>query len=202
MSKEQLQHEPCRIELTERDLHNSRSGVFLQDEGGGEASLKESRQIGVVSRDVLLAEDGMSFVTGMQNGRHPSAPYSDTTGIELVEVEEGRVVFIGRPGARYLNPVGTIHGGWAATILDAAMAYCVHSTLKAGENYTTLEMKINYIRPVLPSLGRVRCEGKVIHRGSRTATSEGRLFDERGKLLAHGSETCMIFPLSPCEKGS
>lgn len=190
-------HEPCRIELTERDLHNSRSEVFLQSEWIQEASPNESRRIGVVSREVLLAEDGISFVTGMQNGRHPSAPYSATTDIELVEVEEGRVVFVGMPTDRYLNPVGTIHGGWAATILDAAMAYCVHSTLKAGENYTTIEMKINYVRPVLPLRGRVRCEGKVIHRGNRTATSEGRLFDERGKLLAHGSETCMIFPAEP-----
>jgi uncharacterized protein (TIGR00369 family) len=114
--------------------------------------------------------------------------------IDLMEVEEGRVVFVGKPSARYLNPVGTIQGGWAATILDGAMAHCVHTTLKVGENYTTLEMKISFIRPVLPSTGIVRCEGKLIHRGSRTATSEGRLFDGRGKLLAHGSETCMIFP--------
>jgi uncharacterized protein (TIGR00369 family) len=114
--------------------------------------------------------------------------------IELFEVDEGRVVFVGRPSARYLNPGGTVHGGWTATILDGAMAYCVHSTLKAGEGYTTVEMKINYVRPVLPTTGIVRCESKLIHRGSRTATSEGRLFDERGRLLAHGSETCMIFP--------
>jgi uncharacterized protein (TIGR00369 family) len=74
------------------------------------------------------------------------------------------------------------------------MAYCIHSTLRAGEGYSTLEMKINYIRPVFPSIGVVRCESNLIHRASRTATSEGRLFDECGKLLAHGSETCMIFP--------
>ena len=197
MSKELLQHEPCQIELTERDLHNSRSESFLQSEWGGEASPNERRQIGVVAREILLGEDGMAFVTGMQNGRHPSAPYCSTTDIELVEVEEGRVVFVGNPTERYLNPVSTIHGGWTATILDAAMAYCVHSTLRAGEHYTTIEMKINYVRPVLPSIGRVRCEGKVIHRGNKTATSEGRLFDARGKLLAHGTETCMIFPAEP-----
>jgi uncharacterized protein (TIGR00369 family) len=154
----------------------------------------ETRRIGVVSREVLLAEDGRSFLTGMLNGRHPCAPYSGTMDIDLVEVEKGRVVFVGTPSASYLNPVGTIHGGWTATILDGAMAYCVHSTLKAGEGYTTVEMKINYVRPVLPSTGILRCESKLIHRGSRTATSEGRLFDERGRLLAHGSETCMIFP--------
>jgi uncharacterized protein (TIGR00369 family) len=141
-----------------------------------------------------MAEDGMSFLRGMVNGRHPVAPYADTMGIELVEVEEGRVLFVGTPSEPYLNPIGVIQGGWAATILDGAMAHCVHTTLNAGETYTSLEMKISFVRPVLPSSGILRCEGKVIHRGSRTATSEGRLFDERGRLLAHGSETCIIFP--------
>jgi uncharacterized protein (TIGR00369 family) len=152
------------------------------------------QKVGVVTRETLVSEDGKSFLRGMLDGRHPRAPYSDTMDIDLVEVEEGRVVFVGKPSARYLNPVGTIQGGWAATILDGAMAHCVHTTLKVGENYTTLEMKISFVRPVLPSTGIVRCEGKLIHRGSRTATSEGRLFDQRGKMLAHGSETCMIFP--------
>ena len=191
---EVVQNESCQIEISERDLYNPRTQKLLESEMRMEGFQKETRQVGVVSREVLLAEDGMSFLNGMLNGRHPCAPYSDTMDIDLVEVEEGRVVFVGTQSALYLNPVGTIHGGWAATILDGAMAYCVHSTLKAGEGYTTIEMKINYVRPVLASTGLVRCERKLIHRGSRTATSEGRLFDERGKLLAHGSETCMIFP--------
>ncbi|MGH8080666.1 MAG: PaaI family thioesterase [Lysobacter sp.] len=154
----------------------------------------ECGEVGVVSREVLVAEDGLRFLRGMLNGRHPRAPYADTMDIDLIEVEEGRVVFVGKPSPRYLNPVGTIQGGWAAMILDGAMAHCVHTTLKVGEHYTTLEMKINFVRPLLPSSGIVRCEGELIHRGGRTATSEGRLFDARGKLLAHGSETCMIFP--------
>jgi len=188
-----MQSEPCHIDLTERDLHNSRSEVFMRGESVQQSSFSAKRQVGVVSREILLAEDGMSFMTGTQNGRHPSAPYCETMGIDLIEVEEGRVIFAGLPTERFLNPIGVIHGGWAATILDGALAYCIHTTLKVGDTLTTLEMKVNYIRPILPSTGRVRCEGKVIHRGSRTATSEARLFDERGKLLAHGSETCMIF---------
>jgi uncharacterized protein (TIGR00369 family) len=152
------------------------------------------RKVGVVSQKELLSEDGMTFLRGMLDGRHPTAPYADTMDIELSEVEHGRVTFLGKPSARYFNPVGSIQGGWAATILDGAMAHCIHTTLKLGENYTTLEMKINFIRPVLPSSGTVRCEGWLVHRGARTATSEGRLIDERGKLLAHGSETCIIFP--------
>jgi uncharacterized protein (TIGR00369 family) len=189
---EAIQNNSCQIEISETDLYNQRTLELLESETG--MDVFRNGRIGVVSHEVLLAEDGMSFLNGMLDGRHPRAPYSDTMDIDLVEVEEGRVVFVGTPSALYLNPVGTIHGGWAATILDGAMAYCVHSTLKTGESYATIEMKINYVRPVLPSTGIVRCESKLIHRGSRTATSEGRLFDERGKLLAHGSETCMIFP--------
>jgi uncharacterized protein (TIGR00369 family) len=188
-----FQYKTCRIELSETDLYNSRTQQLLESETREDDLQSETGKVGVVSSEVCLEEDGLSFLTGMLNGRHPSPPYSETIGIRLVEIEEGRVVFAGTPSARFLNPIGTIHGGWAATILDGSMAYCVHSTLKAGEGYTTVEMKISYIRPVFPSTGVVRCESKLIHRGSRTATSEGRLFDQRGKLLAHGSETCMIF---------
>lgn len=152
---------------------------------------------GVVSRDVLLAEDGLGFLRGMIEGRHPAPPFAETMDFMLAEVTEGRVVFTGTPTARFFNPLGSIHGGWTATILDSAMACAAHSTLKAGEGYTTLEMKINYVRPVMPESGLVRCEGKLIHRGGTVATTEGRLVDERGRLLAHGTETCLIFPAKP-----
>ena len=153
-----------------------------------------SRQVGVVSRDVLLAEDGASFLRGIVEGRHPGPPFADTMDFDLVEVEEGRAVFVGTPSPRFFNPLGTIHGGWTATILDSAMACAAHATLKPGEGYTTLEMKLNYVRPVMPDSGKVRCEGKLIHRGGTVITTEGRLVDARGKLLAHGTETCMVFP--------
>ena len=152
------------------------------------------RRPGVVASEIRMAETGLTFVRGVMDGRHPFPPVIDMLECELVEVEEGRVVFAGRPTPRFLNPIGTIQGGWAATILDAAMAFAIHSTLKKGEGYTTLEMKLNYVRPVLPSSGIVRGEGQLIHRGSRIATAEGRLLDASGKLLSHGGETCMIFP--------
>jgi uncharacterized protein (TIGR00369 family) len=190
---EVFQSRTCRIELSETDLYNPRTQRLLKSEEREDELQNETRQVGVVSPEVFLVEDGRSFLNGMLSGRHPDPPYSDTMDIHLIEIEEGHVVFVGTPSPRYLNPLGAIHGGWTATLLDAAMAYCVHSTLKAGESYTTLEMKINYVRPVFPSTGIVRCESKLIHRGSRTATSEGRLFDGRMKLLAHGIETCMIF---------
>jgi len=156
-----------------------------------------SRQVGVVSRDVLLAEDGASFLRGIVEGRHPGPPFADAMDFDIAEVEEGRVVFVGTPSPRFFNPLGTIHGGWTATILDSAMACAAHATLKPGEGYTTLEMKINYVRPVMPESGTVRCEGKLIHRGGTVITTEGKLVDERGKLLAHGTETCVVFPAKP-----
>jgi uncharacterized protein (TIGR00369 family) len=125
-------------------------------------------------------------------GRHPSPPFAASTGIRIVEVAEGRVVFVGTPTDGFFNPLGTIHGGWTAGILDSAMGCAVHSTLAAGQGYTTVEMKLNYVRPILPSAGQLRCEATVIHRGGTLATSDGRLFDASGKLLAHGTETCMI----------
>lgn len=151
------------------------------------------RTVGVVSREVLFGEDGLSFVRGMMEGRHPHSPYADTMGFEIVEVEAGRVVFIGKPSHRFLNPIGVVHGGWTATILDSAMAHATQTTLKAGEGHTTVEMKICFVRPVMPAIGIVRCEAKLIHRGGRISMTEGRLTDEAGTLLAHGTETCMVF---------
>ncbi len=151
---------------------------------------------GIVSRDVLTAEPGLAFLRGMLEGRHPAPPFSRTTNVYMILAEEGRVVFEGEPTESFFNPLGTIHGGWTSAILDSAMACAVHTTLAAGQGYTTVEMKLNFVRPVLPSSGRLTCEGVVIHRGGTLATSEGRLFDAAGKLLAHGTETCMIFNAS------
>jgi uncharacterized protein (TIGR00369 family) len=150
------------------------------------------RQHGVVPRDVLMAQSGLAFLQGLIDGIHPPPPFSGTTNIYLTSVSEGRAVFTGVPSEEFFNPIGTIHGGWTSALLDSAMACAVHTTLKPGQGYTTVEMKINFVRPILPSLGALTCEGNVIHRGGTLATSEGRLFDAAGKLLAHGTETCMV----------
>ncbi|HEV2606224.1 MAG TPA: PaaI family thioesterase [Microvirga sp.] len=154
------------------------------------------RIFGVVPREVLMAEPGLAFLRGMIAGRHPAPPFARSTGIWLTEADEGRAVFAGLPSEGFFNPIGTIHGGWTSAILDSAMACAVHTTLKAGQAYTTVEMKLNFVRPVLPSSGRLTCEGVVIHRGGTLATSEGRLVDASGKLIAHGTETCMIFDVA------
>ena len=155
--------------------------------------MAEERVHGVVPREVLTAESGLAFLQGLIEGRHPAPPFSGTTDIYLTEADEGRVVFTGVPSAGFFNPLGTIHGGWTSAILDSAMACAVHTTLAAGQGYTTVEMKLNFVRPVLPSSGKLSCEGLVIHRGATLATSQGKLVDAQGRLLAHGTETCLIF---------
>jgi uncharacterized protein (TIGR00369 family) len=100
------------------------------------------------------------------------------------------------PGERHLNPLGGVHGGWAATLLDSALGCAVHSTLQKGEAYTTAEFKVNLMRPITPNTGEVVCEGRVVHRGRTLAVSEATLKDGNGKLLALGTETCSIFPVA------
>lgn len=147
-------------------------------------------------RPLALAEiahlTGLETLRGMIEGKLPAPPFALATAITLISADEGKVVFGGEPKADFFNPLGTIHGGWTATILDSVMACAVHSTLAPGEGYTTLEFKLHFCRPILPTTGPVRAEGLVLSRGRRAATSEGKLYDGAGRLLAHGTETCLI----------
>lgn len=149
---------------------------------------------GVVTRDVLLAQDGLSFLKGILNGTFPHPPLSETLGFHLVAVEESRAAFEALPEYRHYNPIGTVHAGLAATMLDSALGCAIFSTLKKGEAWTTLELKLNLVRPLTQDTGLIRAEGRVIHRGRTVATSEGDLKDRAGKLYAHATTTCMIFP--------
>ena len=150
---------------------------------------------GVSPIETLRTQSGLDFLRGMIEGRLPRPPISDVLNFYLIEVERGRAVFQGHPKPAYFNPIGTIHGGWTATLLDSCMACAVHTTVPAGQGYTTVEFKLNLVRPILPDTGPMRAEGKVINAGRTIATSEGRLVDASGKLYAHGTETCLIFPL-------
>ena len=141
----------------------------------------------------MLAESGLDLLRGILDGRHPPPPFALTTNCLLHEVDEGRVVFKGTPSAAFFNPLGSIHGGWTAGIMDSAMACAIHSVLKAGQAYTTLEFRVHLVRAVLPTSGELFCEGRIVHRGGQVATSEGYLRDAAGKLYAHGTETCLIF---------
>lgn len=135
---------------------------------------------------------GLDYLRAIVEGQIPQPPISQTIGMRLVEAEEGRAVFALEPAEYHYNPIGSVHGGIAATLLDSAMGCALNTLLPKGTAYTTLELKVNYIRPLTTSVGTVRCEGTVIHVGGRIATAEGRVVDAAGKLYAHGTTTCLI----------
>lgn len=153
-------------------------------------------QTGVVPTAEVFAVSGLAFFEGMISGKYPPPPIAGTAPMDFVAVEEGRITLIARPEPRFFNPIGSIHGGYAATVLDTALGCAVHSTLQAGEGYTTMEIKIVYHRAIQPELGDLRCEGVVIARGRRSAASEAKLYDSEGRLLASGSSTCMVMPVA------
>jgi uncharacterized protein (TIGR00369 family) len=130
----------------------------------------------------------------MMAGELPAPPIMQTLGFMLSEAEPGRALFRGTPEFRHYNPIGTVHAGFAATMLDSCMACAVHSTLAKGDAYTTLEFKINLVRALTDKVGPVIAEGVVLHRGRTIATAEGYLKDAGGKLYAHANTTCVIFP--------
>jgi uncharacterized protein (TIGR00369 family) len=135
---------------------------------------------------------GLEFLQKIAAGELPPPPIAALLNFELEELSEGRAVFAVEPKEYHYNPIGVVHGGLAATLLDSAMGCAVQSKLPAGSGYTTLEIKVNFVRAMTSETGRVRCEAKLIHLGGRTATAEGRIEDEAGKLYAHGTTTCLI----------
>lgn len=148
---------------------------------------------GVVTADVLASLSGLEFLQRIADGRFPAPPIAELLGFEPKEVEMGRAVFVSRPDSRLYNPIGSVHGGYAATLLDSCMACAVHSMLKAGQGYTTVELKVNFVRPLSADMGEIRAEGQAIHVGRQIASAEGRLTDARGRLLAHATTTCLVF---------
>jgi uncharacterized protein (TIGR00369 family) len=153
-------------------------------------------RLGVIPLDDLVGRPGLELLQGVIGGRYPAPHISARLNFALTEVEAGKAVFRGLPQEAHLNPLGVVHGGWAATLLDSALGCAVHTLLEKGEAYTTAEFKVNFIRPVTPRTGEVVCEGKVLHRGRTLAVSEATLKDMQGKLLAFGTETCSIFSAS------
>ena len=151
------------------------------------------KRYGVVSIDQQRTMSGMEFVQGLVAGTLPLNSMAQTLGYDIVEVSRGRVTVTAEPTAAHRNPAGTVHGGLAATLLDSCMGLAVHSTLDRGFGQTTVEFTISLLRVVTPETGPVRAEGLVISRGRRIGTAEGRLTDTEGRILAHGTTTCLIF---------
>ena len=139
-----------------------------------------------------LRLSGMEYIAAIFRGELPAPPISELMGFRGVSAEPGRAVFEMSRGRHY-NPIGSVHGGIALTLLDSAMGWVPFTLLEAGVGYTTLEVKTNFVRPITAETGLIRREGIVIHRGTRIATAEGKLTDAVGKLLAHGTTTCLIF---------
>jgi uncharacterized protein (TIGR00369 family) len=149
--------------------------------------------VGVVPVDVLAQAPGLEFLRGVIDGRHPMPPMADLIGFALTEVDFGRAVFESTPEFRHYNPLGTVHGGYAATLLDSCMGCAVHTTLPAGVGYITLEFKVTLIRGISTETGVVTAEGRILNSGRRAASAEGRLTDHKGRLLAHATTTCLVF---------
>src|SRR4051794_10900213 len=149
----------------------------------------------LTSRPAALT--GLEHMQAIADGTIAAPPFARLLGFDLVEVEPGRAVFAATPTEEVYNPIGSVHGGFAATLLDSAMGCAVQTELPAGVGYTTLELSVNLVRGMTADTGRVLCEGRTIHVGRRTATAEARLTQEAtGKLLAHGTTTCLVTDLS------
>jgi uncharacterized protein (TIGR00369 family) len=149
---------------------------------------------GTVSAERQKEMSGLAFVQGLVDGSLPLNMIARTLGYDIVEAESGRVVLTAVPNESHLNPAGGVHGGLSATLLDSAMGLAIHSTLDKGIGQTTLEFKISLVRPITPETGLIRAEGTVLSRGRRVGTAEGRITDNEGRLLSHGTTTCLIFP--------
>ncbi len=150
------------------------------------------REYGVVPRDEMMRLSGLELMQGLISGKYPWPPIMRALDYALDRVEHGVAVFSGEAKFDHYNPIGSVHGGWIATLLDSCMGCAVHTALKAGQGYTSLEFKVNFVRAVREDSGRMIAEGRVIHLGRTTATAEGKLTDAAGKLLAHATTTCIL----------
>jgi uncharacterized protein (TIGR00369 family) len=152
-----------------------------------------NKTYGTVSEEQRKTMSGLAFVQGLADGTLPLNTLAQTLGYDVTEASSGRVVVTSKPNDTHLNPAGTVHGGLAATLLDSCMGLAIWSTLEKGVAQTTLEFKISLIRPITPATGVIEAVGIVLNRGRRIGIAEGRITDKSGRLLAHGTTTCLIF---------
>ena len=179
----------------EANRENSRPAAAVLAQWQAEEAERRQRMTtsGIARPDQVSGLTGMQIFEKMFSGELPYPPISETLDFLPIEISLGRAVFQGRPLLRHYNPLGTVHGGWIATLLDSCVGCAVHSKLPAGKGYTTVELKVSYVRAVTARVPLVRAIGTVIHSGGRLATADGRLAGPDGKLYAHASTTCLIF---------
>lgn len=164
-----------------------------QQEAARQRSIAGGGKPGLARMEQLAGKSGREILEAMMSGELPYPPMNETMNMTLLEVDNGRAVFQGIPLPRHYNPLGTVHGGWFATLLDSALGCAVQSTLPAGRSYTTAELGVNIVRPASHKTGPLRAIGRVIHGGRQLATAEARVEDEKGKLYAHATATCFVF---------
>lgn len=168
----------------------------LADWQAQEANVRERlAATGVITRQQTSSLSGLQVFEAIFAGELPAPPIGETMDFIPVYMEPGVAVFQGKPMLRHYNPLGTVHGGWYCTLLDSAVGCAVHTTLPAGKGYTTLEIKVNMLRPLTDAVPLVRAEGRVLHAGKQVATAEGRIVGPDGKVYAHATTTCLIFDL-------
>lgn len=174
----------------------------LNDWLAAEARIQaQSMACGYIPREAMANRAGLALFQAMLRGELPPSHIAQTLEFGLVEAELGRVVFQGTPSVKVHNPLGGVHGGWYATLLDSCMSCAVHTTLPEGRAYTTTDFNVHLVRAIPPDLQRVRAVGQVVHTGRQVATAEGRVVGPDGRLYAHGTASCLLFDL-PGEKRS
>ena len=167
--------------------------AWLADEQAILAALKRGPGPGVARPDQIAGKTGLEVMQAMLRGDLPYAAIAKTLDFTVIEVGEGRAVFQGTPGATHLNPMGGIHGGWYATLLDSALGCAVHTMMPVGRGYTTAELSVNLVRAARLDGGPLRAIGTVLHCGRQLATAEGKIVDAQGRLYAHATTTCLVF---------
>jgi uncharacterized protein (TIGR00369 family) len=168
---------------------------WLAQEREVQARITGGAGYGVAAPQDVAGRSGLEMLQAMLRGELPAAPIGRTLDFQVIEVGEGRAVFQGKPGPPHLNPMGGVHGGWYATLLDSALGCAVHTMMPAGRGYTTAELGVNLVKAIGPKVQRVRAEGRVLHCGRQLATAEAKLVGPDGTLYAHATTTCLVFEL-------
>ena len=167
--------------------------TWLDEEQAVLEAMNRGAGAGVARREQVAGLSGLAMMQAMLRGELPYPPIAETLDFTLVAVDEGTATFQGRPLERHLNPLGTVHGGWFATLLDSALGCAVHTRMPPGRAYTTAELGVNLVRALSPQVPRVRAIGQVLHCGRQLATAEARLVGPDGTLYAHATTTCLVF---------
>ncbi|MBP7565811.1 MAG: PaaI family thioesterase [Burkholderiaceae bacterium] len=169
--------------------------LWIEQESAVSARMNAGAGAGVSRPDQVAGKTGLELMHAMLRGELPYPPIARTLDFTLVEAGDGHAIFQGTPGPAHLNPMGTVHGGWYATLLDSALGCAVHTRMPPGRGYTTAELSVNLVKAIPLKVQRVRAEGRVLHCGRQLATADARLYGPDGTLYAHATTTCLVFEL-------